>query len=165
MRLFHRIYIDANILIDLFEDRGAIGSALQTIVNQHPVDRQHPLFLTSQLTFSETLVRPYRDKDVVLARTYLETRFGNYWLQVEDVSFAVLECASALRAAMKSLRLPDAIHIATAQLSGCSHLLTNDLGLSSIADLRHPLSGEVVPALDVIRADVVTLELVLKELT
>lgn len=163
MTVFERIYLDANVLIDLAQDQGKVGSLLQIIVNSHPKEGREPLFITSELTFSEVLVRPYRDRLESLARFYFRIRSGMYWLDVIPVAFAVLERAAALRASFKSLKLPDAIHIGTSQITSCSHFLTNDRGLSNIAAARHPFREEPMSSVNVIRADADTLSSILRE--
>jgi predicted nucleic acid-binding protein len=50
------------------------------------------------------------------------------------VSRDILVAAARLRAET-NMKLPDAIHIATAQITGCSYLLTNDSHLRAIPGL------------------------------
>jgi predicted nucleic acid-binding protein len=164
MKTYRRVYLDANVLIDLAQNQEEIGSLLQSIVDAHPIDRRPPLFVTSELTFSEVLVKPYRLKLDSLASFYLEIRMGSYWLDVGAVTFRVLERAAALRAASKSLKLPDAIHVGTAQILECSHFLTNDLGLTEMGEIKHPLLDERLPPISILRADIGTLSRILAEL-
>ncbi|MDB5522597.1 MAG: PilT protein [Rhizobium sp.] len=163
MTVFERIYLDANVLIDLAQDQGPVGSLLQIITDSHPQQGREPLFITSELTFSEVLVHPYRDRLESLSKFYFQIRSGIYWLNVIPVTFAVLERAAALRASFKSLRLPDAVHLSTSQLTSCSHFLTNDLGMSSVAETRHPFRDESMPSINVIRANADTLSSILRE--
>lgn len=165
MTVFERIYLDANVLIDLAQDQGRVGSLLQSIVIKHPKEGRHPLFMTSELTFAEVLVWPYRDKVESLAKFYLQIRSGSYWLDVIPASFTMLARAAALRATFKSLKLPDAIHLGTSRIANCSHFLTNDLGLSDIAEARHQFREELMPPVNVIRANINSLESILGEIT
>ena len=70
---------------------------------------------------------PYRQGDDTLITTYQElfTRPPS-GLLVARLDAAVLERAARLRAAVGSLRLPDAIHLATAESEQCDFFLTND---------------------------------------
>ena len=54
----------------------------------------------------------------------------------------VLDRAARLRAAVSSLRLPDAIHLATAHSEGCDLVVTNDRRLKMVDELNVILLGE-----------------------
>lgn len=153
---FQCIYLDANIIIDMVEMAGETGDMLRSFATEHPVDRP-PLFRTSALTLSEVLVHPFRTGNPDVASVYMNMLAGEYWLDVAPVSSRVLEAASVLRAAHSALKLPDAIHVATAMLSGCSHFLTEDQRITSFEPLRHPFRAETFPSLQVIRLDMATL--------
>ena len=57
------------------------------------------------------------------------------WLSVLPVERTILIEAARLQAQL-TLRLPDAIHVATAVAAGCSTLLSNDRRLRVPADLK-----------------------------
>jgi predicted nucleic acid-binding protein len=165
MTLFPLVYLDTNILIALLEDEFEKGDALRKTIAGHRRSDAAPRFLTSALTFSELLVKPYRDHAHAAAQFYVALRAGNYWLSVVPVSEQVLDLAAALRAARRSLKLPDAIHVATAMQSGCSHLLTEDEGIQTGEPALHPLTGAGLTPVPVIRPDAPTLSAILKDLT
>jgi predicted nucleic acid-binding protein len=79
-----------------------------------------------------------------MADTYQRqlTAFPNLRLVPADA--AICRTAARLRAAQRSLRLPDAIHLATALEQGATAFVTND------RDLRPP------PGLEVIRISTLT---------
>ncbi len=80
---------------------------------------------SSEPTVAEVLVRPLKMADAALTRAYqavLQTT-GNRL--IVTVSRDVL-CAASQICANHGIKLPDAIHIATAELSGCSSIVTND---------------------------------------
>ncbi|MBL7202552.1 MAG: PIN domain-containing protein [Anaerolineae bacterium] len=56
---------------------------------------------------------------------------------------AILERAARLRATTDSLRLPDAIHLATATLERCDRFLTNDKRPKAVAVLPVVVLAEV----------------------
>ena len=56
-------------------------------------------------------------------------------LAVAGLNAAIQERAAELRATIESLRLPDAIHLATAETERCDLFLTNDKRLRSVPRL------------------------------
>lgn len=134
------LYLDTNIIIALFEAQEADPDALWLFVNQ-AIATKMVSFQTSALSFSELLAKPYRTRDEVLAQQYLQLARSEDWLTVHAVSPIVIETAAALRAATR-LRLPDAIHVATAMSAGCDYILTFDVGITSLPQLQHPISGK-----------------------
>jgi predicted nucleic acid-binding protein len=138
--LIGSLYLDTNVIIALFETQEPQPDALWLFVNQAIVT-ETVLFHTSALSFSELLTKPYRARDEVLAGQYLQLARSRGWLLVHPVSPMVIETAAALRAATR-LRLPDAIHVATAMFADCDQILTFDVGITSLPQLQHPISGK-----------------------
>jgi predicted nucleic acid-binding protein len=91
---------------------------------------------TSELTLAESLVKPMMDGNKDIEAVYLETLQPSESLDVIPISRQILIAAARLRAETKSLTLPDAIHLATARLSGCQSFLTNDHRLKSIPGIE-----------------------------
>lgn len=134
------VYLDTNILIALFEGQQQQQETLREFMNL-AIDTKGVAFHTSAMSFSELLVKPYRGKDEPLARHYLQLARSTDWLTVHDIAPIVIETAAALRAAT-SLRLPDALHVATAMSAVCPYILTFDLGITGLPQLHHPISGK-----------------------
>ena len=144
-----RIYLDTNIFIAAFERRDAVSDRLAGVFSTG-LGRAGRLFVTSELTISELLVVPLRDGNRALTSYYSDVLSENEWLHVHPVAKPILVSAAGLRADRKGLRLPDAIHLATALASGCTHFLTEDNGLA--------LAGvSAAPALGMLRPDEPTL--------
>ena len=99
------------------------------------VDRGELSAVTSELTLAEVLVKPLREHNATLAERYHRRLTSGPTLEVHPVSRTVLSRAAALRAGYPSIKLPDAIHAATATLRGCTTLITNDTRFASIANL------------------------------
>jgi len=84
------------------------------------------LLCTSELSLAELLVKPLARQD--------ERRIGVYdgWIlnsdsiEVREIDRAVLWTSATIRSQYPTLRLPDAIHLATALHCDCSHFLTDD---------------------------------------
>ncbi|WP_423228347.1 type II toxin-antitoxin system VapC family toxin [Rhizobium tumorigenes] len=160
-----RVYLDTNIFIALVEQEGLVPSLLRALIRSKP-DTLKPYFATSELTFSELVVRPYRDRDERSIFTYNAMLVTSSWLEVGPVDRSVLRYAAILRADHKHLKLPDAIHISTAMGCGCSHLLTADLGIRSEYELSHDQHGTLIGPIStsVLRPDEPTLTSLLQSL-
>ena len=119
------VYLDTNVFVYFVEDIAPhAGSARELFEN---ADAGNVTLFTSILTLAELLVQPLRAGHVELAGIYrrllLEPRAG---LRVVALDASILEGAAGLRAGSASLRLPDALHLATARDTGCNAVVTND---------------------------------------
>jgi predicted nucleic acid-binding protein len=100
--------------------------------------------VSSELALMETLVGPLKKGDAGLCSTY-EQFFQQGGMRLLPITLSVLRDAARLRATTK-LRTPDALHAATAQLSGCALFLTNDFGFRGIAGLPLAILQDVLTA-------------------
>ncbi|MDZ7928016.1 MAG: PIN domain-containing protein [Agrobacterium sp.] len=160
-----RVYIDTNIFIMAMEGEDATREMLPSLfLVDNP---QAPVFVTSELTFSELVVKPYKERNDQLIDTYQNMILTSDWLKVFPVEMPILHYAAVLRAQYPSVKLPDAIYLSTAVGLGCSHFLTNDFGIRGEYELSHTRYGVVKRAkpLQVIRPDVETLTLLLESLS
>lgn len=132
-----RVYIDTNIFIAGFETRSGLAERIAMLFSSAPIQTP-PRFVTSELTLGELLVRPYRNHDTALIDFYDSLISSSSWLEVRPVTREVLSAAASCRARDPARKLPDAVHIATADLAGCSHLLSADKGVG-------PAQGESLP--------------------
>jgi len=126
------IYLDTNIFIYALEGYPAFRPILTALFES--LDRHELTAVTSELTLAEALVKPLLDRHTEREAAYLHVLQTTSSLLVVPVSRAVLIAAARLRAEAK-LKLPDAIHVATAQLSACSTFLTNDTRIPSVPGL------------------------------
>jgi predicted nucleic acid-binding protein len=165
MAAIDRIYLDTNVFITAFEARDKSGELLlQLFLQQREASRS--LFVTSQLSLSELLVRPYRSLDRELIDKYETVLAKSAWLDLAAVQMLILRHAAALRARYPALKLPDAIHLATAIGSGCTHILTADEGIKGDYRLSHPYlaSAPESDTLSILRPDEPTLTSLLQSL-
>jgi len=91
--------------------------------------------VTSVLAMLETLVGPYRLREpeaAERARLYLTSL---PFLAFEPVSLEIADRAAELRG-RRGLRMPDAIHAATALVSGAEVFLTNDRALERVDEVN-----------------------------
>ena len=127
------LYLDANALIYAVENVPGFGDKMRGVFQR--IDAGELRGLTSELSLAETLVKPLRDGASATAAAYEQLLHPAGRLSVAAVSRPVLTRAAELRAAHASLKLPDAIHAATALLHGCTTFLTNDARFETVAAL------------------------------
>ena len=130
--VFQRIYLDSNVIIRAFEagPEDAIAQDIVGIIGLIKLG-EPARCVTNHITLAEVLVHPTRDGDNFLTQRYLSLLSTTTpWLHIQRVDQAVLVKASQLRAHLK-LKLPDAIHAASAILTNCSHILSEDIDFHS----------------------------------
>lgn len=163
---FGTIYLDTNIFVMAFEGTDEASERLSEIFGN--VDRQLGIrFATSELTLAELLVRPIRDSDPQAVAQYEELISPSPWMNVSPISRSTLSTAATLRAQSSNLKLPDAIHIATAMNANCSYILTNDYGIKGpySRSFRQKLADQPVEPLAILRPDEPTLYSLIKSLS
>ncbi|MDQ0467458.1 type II toxin-antitoxin system VapC family toxin [Labrys wisconsinensis] len=126
-----RIYIDTNIFITLVE--GSPTPSLTEVIAL--VESGKALAFTSDLTIAEVLVHPYADGDDARAQAYIDMISPNEVMRIVPVEREVLIRAARLRSLRRSLKLPDAIHAASAELADCGIFLSNDADI----EVRGPM--------------------------
>ena len=137
------IYLDANIFIYLLEGYDELTPWLTQIFAF--IDKGILRAVTSELTLAETLVKPLINKNLALQQIYQSAIQTSPELEVKPISREILIKAAQLRADLNSstIRLPDAIHIATAQATGCKTFLTNDKRLKINFGIEVMLVSEI----------------------
>lgn len=121
--LGQRVYLDANIIIYAVEGFAPFLDQMRALLAA--VNASEVVAITSELTVAEVLVKPLKDQQPALQQAYRTFLTPTPELEVVQVSLTVLEEAARLRATTK-LKLPDAIHLATALHYQCDSFLTND---------------------------------------
>lgn len=165
MKPVTRIYLDTNIFIYAFEEAGQRSNLLAQLFSVS--SRSAACFVTSELSLSELLVKPYRQADDVMIDQYEGFILTSDWLEVLPVARPTLAYAVVLRSQNKGLKLPDAIHLSTAIGASCSHFLTGDMGIADTYELIHFRYGVTKKAqpLAVVHPDEPTLASLLQSLT
>ena len=118
-----RLYLDTSILIRCVEgDIEEKSAALRWI--DRAESAPGGTIVSSLLARAECLVKPVREEDLELRRMFdmLFEQSGIVFLSVSD---SVLERATLIRAKY-SLKMPDAIHIATALEASCTAAVMRD---------------------------------------
>ena len=121
----HKVYLDANIFIYLLEEVSPWVSPLQGGFSG--LEAGEWVAVTSGLSLAECLVRPFALGRDDLAKVYRLALSPRSYLDIASIDIDVLVSAARLRAQL-GFKLPDAIHVATALMQGCTAMLTNDAG-------------------------------------
>ena len=136
-----KVYIDTNVFIAAFETTVPHHDNAWSLFSA--IEEGRLIGVTSELTLAELLVKPFEEGAVELAQsnpTMLTTSEG---LMVCAIDKRLLVDAARLRSARLGLKLPDAVHVATAHRFGCSMIVSDDRGISSGAAIsRIPLGPE-----------------------
>ncbi len=146
-----RIYLDTNALIAALEGEDTVAELVRRLLESAAAGRTS--FVTSELTLAELLVEPLRAGDVGRIEAILGVFGSAAAFVVVPVDRTMLLGAADLRAAQSGLKLPDAIHLATALAHDCPFVLSNDRKLPALPDIAY------------IRLEAAQLQLVLEEAT
>jgi predicted nucleic acid-binding protein len=143
------VYLDANVFVIAMENPGAQSDHAWWIMQA--IDDGKIAAVTSEITLAEVLVKPIEVGNRELTATYEAMIVSTDRFEVIPVGRDILVGAARLRARRNSIRLPDAIHVATARAALCCCVVSNDLRLHSIDGVR---AYEITPfTLDNILAD------------
>jgi len=137
------VYLDTNIIIYAVEGYETHAAPIKALLKG--LTDGEITAVTIELTVAEVLVKPRRDGNVKLEEAYRRFLLPAKSLRNSPVSREILEAAADIRAT-SSLRLPDAIHWATAMIEQCDSLLTNDPGFKSLTALRVVMLSDLLPA-------------------
>jgi predicted nucleic acid-binding protein len=106
------------------------------------VDDGRIIAVTSELSVAECLVKPFGDRDTERVNRYLEFLDNRPQFSVIGIDRDILTEAARIRAEL-GLKLPNAIHVATASMSACNVFLTNDQRLRTPVALERSLWDEL----------------------
>ena len=137
-----QVYLDTNIFIyavegfDRFEEE---INLLFSAVEQGEIEA-----ITSELTLAEALVKPFKEGKERYQQIYREALQDRASFHLMSVTRPLLVESARLRAST-GLRLPDAIHLATAREAGCSTLVTNDDDFEGAPEMNVVILSKVIP--------------------
>jgi predicted nucleic acid-binding protein len=126
------VYVDTQILIYSVERHPTYSRILLPLWNA--AENADIRVTSSDLSLLETLVGPIRLRNAALEARY--DRLFTDGVRLLPIDHIVLRRAASMRADIPGLRTPDAIHAATAIVSGCALFLTNDAGFRRIPGLQ-----------------------------
>lgn len=125
------VAIDANVIVYAMTGASRVHGPTHAWLTR--VDEAGALVITSALSRLECYVRPRR-----LARPEEALLFSRFFerIIVLPVGEDVLDIAASIRAASRSYRTPDAIHLASAKTAQADVFLTADRRLKSFKEVR-----------------------------
>jgi predicted nucleic acid-binding protein len=119
-----RIYLDANVFIDAFENDEVPVTHGRRVLNH--ISSGDAIGVISELVVAELLTKPLETGDTEMQDAYASLFESTSTIETHPIDRSVLMQAARLRATTKALKMPDAIHVATAQLHGCAGFVTGD---------------------------------------
>lgn len=129
-----RLYLDTNVFIYLVEDHPDFAGVLRALfvqIDEHAIEA-----VTSELTLAEVMIKPIARRRPDLAATYDRLLAPGASMDMRPVDRATLLKSAELCAHFGGTTF-DAIHVATACLSGCDYLVSEDRDLLVPPPLQH----------------------------
>ncbi|MCI0489353.1 MAG: type II toxin-antitoxin system VapC family toxin [Blastocatellia bacterium] len=139
--LGRKVYLDTNIIVYAIEGYELYAASIQAILDA--MDSGDIVAATSELTIAEVLVKPKQDQNEMLVNAYRYFLRSTAALSVVPISRSILEEAAQIRAS-SNLKLPDAIHLATASAQGCDSFLTNDRAFRAVPSFNVKILSELI---------------------
>lgn len=118
-----RVYFDTNIIIYAVEEPSSLSAGQSALFEG--MDNGSIAAITSELSLAECLVYPLISEDTKLASAYERFLGGGSEMEIVPVDRHIL-IAAAHVCALTNVKLPDAIHLATAADAGATIFLTGD---------------------------------------
>lgn len=136
------IYLDANLFVQALEGMNALSETCWRLLESG--DRGKNSLFTSELTLAEVLVKPLERYEATLAQRDLDLIQPRAGLVVAPIDRSTLILAAHIRKDAlirdRSVKLPDAIHLATAERNCCEVIVSGDKRLEPVkASRRIPL--------------------------
>lgn len=129
-RLLHeQVYLDTNIFIAAIE---AFNSKALALINM--AEKGFVFLLSSEVTRGELLVKPMMNGDEAIVRRY-EALFNNPDKMTTIAADAEIMKAAAELSAKAGLELLDAVHCATATVSGCAFIISDDRDVKTYSEI------------------------------
>ena len=123
------IILDARVVIGFLSSQDAHHNAAEAVFVRH---REDELVLPASV-YAEILVGPFRTGAATVAK--VDSFLTDFSIRISSVDAETAKRASFLRSKHQSLRLPDALVLATADALGASRVLTADQSWPRISSL------------------------------
>lgn len=114
------VVLDASVVIAFLDPDDALHAAAVEALTEH----QHDELVIPASVYAEILVAPYRRGAEAVAE--VEAFLADFAVHIEGTTPSIARAAAQLRGASRSLRLPDALVLATADELEAERLLTGD---------------------------------------
>lgn len=139
----NRIYLDANIWIYALENVTEYSEAMTDLFEA--AKNRSVAIVTSELTLAETLVRAIKESDTAKQEAYTAAITATNNVTAVPIDRTILLAAAKIRGQTK-LKLPDAIHAATAIATSCTTFITNDQQFRTVPGLHVVLLSQAAKA-------------------
>lgn len=136
----NKLYLDTNIWIYALEGYPAFIQDLNQLFQS--IAQGNLNAVTSELSLAEALVKPFQNQNLAQQQTYKQFISSSQNLSVIPISRDILIEAARLRGSI-NIKIPDAIHAATALLTQCSTFITNDQGFQRIPAISVVLLSQI----------------------
>jgi predicted nucleic acid-binding protein len=117
------VYLDTNVIVYAVEGFDEHQAFLEALFRM--LDAGEATATTSELTLAEVLVKPFKAGRHDIIELYEDLLQSAASVSVLPVDRQILINAARFRIDLR-IKLPDAIHVATAVAGGCDIFLTND---------------------------------------
>jgi predicted nucleic acid-binding protein len=114
------VVLDASVVIAFLDPDDALHGAAVEALTEH----QHDELRIPLSVYAEILVAPYRRGAEAVAE--VEAFLGDFAIRIEGMTTAIARAAAQMRSTSGSVRLPDALVLATADELGADSVLTGD---------------------------------------
>lgn len=128
-----RVFFDTAPVIYFVEEHPDFVEVVQVVVDKLIAGEIEAVI--SPVTFAECMVQPIQTKDIKLQEDFVYFLLAGEPIFRVDTDTEIGYQAAHLRAKY-SLKLPDALQVATAIRSGCEALLTNDDQFRRVSELQ-----------------------------
>lgn len=126
------VYLDTNAIIYLTEGNPNFKASIEGFFVE--IEKTGARLITSELTYTEVMVMPFRIGDAMLATAY--ERLLDTLIEPLPLGRQELFMAARLRANTRKLRTPDALHLATAIVANADIFVTGDGGIDVPAPMQ-----------------------------
>ncbi|MDO8722627.1 MAG: PIN domain-containing protein [Syntrophales bacterium] len=136
-----RLFLDTAPLIYYVEKHPHYAKDLRPVFDR--IDKGLLTAFTSPITLAECLVHPYRQNLADLQKDFSELIVNGKNTVFVPIDQNISQKAAQLRASY-SLSLTDALQIATALAADCDALLTNDMEMKRITEIKIVALADVI---------------------
>lgn len=127
------VFLDTAPLIYFIEGNSEYQEKLENLFRLN--DEGYFKFLTSSITLLEVLVKPLRDGETKIVEQYKTILRNAEGIDIFDITATIAIRAAEIRAKYNS-RTPDALQVATAIVRNADYILTNDVRLKAITEIK-----------------------------
>ncbi len=121
------VVLDASVVIAFLDSDDTLHDAAVAALTEH----QHDELMIPASVYAEILVGPYRRG--AGRETEVDAFLTDFAIRIEPISPAIARSAAQLRSESRSLRLPDAFVLATADEVDAATVLTGDGSWASLS--------------------------------